>query len=267
MPNFKGNLQQDDNASNCKIGALANPAPHFAPIDFLPQTFTDLDARRIADAKKLSCEAYRQINKAVADLEVAFRKQRMRSDATDTEAGALIFMMQQGLRAAVRGDRLFAPSRAKIARERGRSLRSVTRAIHTLKSIGAFLVARYERGGRWKGKGLSTEFVLPPVDAFLEGIATLNFRLSDKVLNSVRKAFAMAFRKPAKEAASPQKKEKIFTWTRGPSIIESIICKALRRGQEERENPDRAAICPKSLRRARRKPRATPQILDGASYV
>lgn len=184
-------------------------AEKYAPIDFLPKTCRDSDARKREAAIEALKSRYVKNRQVSAGLSASLKRQCLRGGLTRIEAEILSIKVRMNLNAAARGERTYIPTRRALANEVGCSDRTVTRAIARLVGLGLITPVRYQRGGRWHGKGLSTEFRTAEFGEILSVLRELGYRLGAGIRDAVSSAISWAKSamsgKPD-DQPSPQKK-------------------------------------------------------------
>lgn len=130
---------------------------------------------------------YRQAKAVSKGLQTVLQRQR-KGDLTRAEGEILSAMILQNLRACVRKELFYRPTRARLARDTGYSVRTVSKALTHFKELGLITVARYAKGGRLgdKGTGLATEFRSGRLKGFCEAMASLGYRLGKSLLAELR---------------------------------------------------------------------------------
>jgi len=150
----------------------------FSPTDHLPQARSDRDlARGNAEIERRK-GLFRQARNTAQAIRTLTDRQPAGS-LTRAEAAILSEMVLQNLRACVRRDLSYRPTRKRLAKATGYSERTVSTAIARLKDAGVVVVARYAKGGRLgdKGRGLATEFRAGCLQFLADQLAGLGYRL------------------------------------------------------------------------------------------
>lgn len=153
-------------------------APHtFEPRDHLPASLRDADCRRRDDEIDRRKSLFRQARGMASALRTVTEKQRGR--LTRADGHILSLMILQNLRSCVRRERLYTPTRARLARLSGYDIRTVSRALAKLKAAGVIVIARYPQGGRLghRGRGLATEFRSGCLQFLADQLAALGYKL------------------------------------------------------------------------------------------
>ena len=142
---------------------------------------------------------YQQANRDARALRTLFDRQKT-GGLTRCEGAVLSRMVLANMRATIRKERTYRPTRAGIAKDTGYSVRSVSRALSRLKALGVIRPARYAKGGRDpKGQGLSTEWVSGGIVDLAKTLHSLGYRLGKVIaarLNELGRWCAAVFKRP-----------------------------------------------------------------------
>ncbi|WP_138468246.1 hypothetical protein [Poseidonocella sp. HB161398] len=148
------------------------------PLDHLPKSLRDRDCIRLNEEVERRKSLFRQARAVSSGLRTIFERQAG-GRLTRAEGAVFEVMVLQNLRACVRKERHYRPTRAMIARRTGYSERTVSKAIARFKEAGLVVVQRYAKGGRLgdKGHGLATEFRSGCMQFLGDQLAALGYRL------------------------------------------------------------------------------------------
>lgn len=149
-----------------------------SPIDHLPATLRDRDCIRLEEAIERRKALFRQARSVSAALR-SITERQPQGQLTRAEGAILSQMLLQNLRACVRQERHYRPTRALLAKRTGYSERTVSKAIGRFKDLGLVVAQRYAKGGRLgdKGKGLATEFRSGCLQFLCDQLKALGYRL------------------------------------------------------------------------------------------
>ena len=148
------------------------------PIDHLPASLRDRDCLKRAEEIERRKTLFRQARGVAMSLRSITDRQRG-GRLTRADGHILSLLVLQNLRACVRRERHYRPTRAMLAKSSGYSERTVSASIGRLKAAGIIVVARYATGGRLgnKGTGLATEFRSGCLQFLAEQLDGLGYRL------------------------------------------------------------------------------------------
>ncbi len=147
-------------------------------IDHLPQSVRDRDCIARDDEIERRKVLYREARAISAALRSVV-DHRHGGKFTRAEGAVLAALIRGNLRACVRKELFYRPTRRALAKDTGYSERTVSRAIGSVTRAGLIVVARYAKGGRMgdKGKGISTEFRSGCLQFVAGQLAALGYRL------------------------------------------------------------------------------------------
>jgi len=147
-------------------------APHYTPTDHLRHT------EAYYDAIKVRIGQFAGIKALARAIETTINKQP-KGALTDREGRVLAAMIRQNAIACVWKRRTYRPTRKRLARGTGLSVRTVSTALTKLKAAGIVVVERYGKGGRNgdRGQGLATEFRAGCMQFLADQLAALGYRL------------------------------------------------------------------------------------------
>lgn len=156
------------------------------PTDHLPKTVRDRDCIRRDEEIERRKVLYRQARNVSAALRTVTDRQRG-GQLTRADGAVLAHMVLQNVRACVRKEHHYRPTRARVARLTGYSERTVSKSIKRLTDAGLIVVQRYAKGGRLgnKGKGLSTEFRSGCIQFLCDQMASLGYRLGKDLRSDI----------------------------------------------------------------------------------
>lgn len=145
------------------------------PFDHVPKTAPD--HRRYDEEIERRKAMFRQARTTASALRTITDRQRGELSRADGHIMAL--MIQQNLRACVRREKHYRPTRRWLAEQSGYSERTASRSISRLKRAGIIVVSRYAQGGRvgHTGKGLATEFRTGCLQFVADQLVGLGFKL------------------------------------------------------------------------------------------
>lgn len=147
------------------------------PVDHIPASMRDSDCLRYAEKVERQKSLFRQARGVATALRTITDRQRGQLTRADGHVASL--MVLQNLRACVRGELFYRPTRRGLAKETGYSERTISASLTRLRKAGIGVVARYGKGGRLghKGKGLSTEWRSGCLQFLCDQLAALGYRL------------------------------------------------------------------------------------------
>ena len=159
----------------------------YEPHDHLPKSLRDEHCLRRDEEVETRQDLYRHAKAAAGGVRAIVERQP--GPLTRSECAVLWIMVRQDLRACVRRERTYRPTREGIADETGFSVRTVSRALARLKDLRLIEVVRYAKGGRAgnKGHGLATEFRSGGLMDLEERLAALGYRVG-KLGRSIKAA-------------------------------------------------------------------------------
>lgn len=148
------------------------------PTDHLPKTIRDSDCRRRDEEIERRKSLFRQA-RAVASALRTITERQPKGQLTRADGAVLATMVLQNLRACVRKELIYRPTRRWMARQTGYSERTVSTSIGRLKGAKLAVVSRYAKGGRLgdRGKGLATEFRTGCLQFLCEQLEQLGYRV------------------------------------------------------------------------------------------
>lgn len=148
------------------------------PIDHLPQTVRDNDIIRREEEIERRKTLFRQA-RAVSTALRTITDRQTDGHLTKADGAVLAHMVLQNLRACVRKERIYRPTRKRLAKVTGYSQRTVSKSITRLKDAGVLVVSRYAKGGRQgnNGKGLATEFRSGCLQFLTDQLKALGYRV------------------------------------------------------------------------------------------
>lgn len=151
---------------------------HYEPVDHVLKSVRDSDCRRYQETIERRKTMFRQARGVASALHTITDRQPA-GGLTRADGHILSMMVLQNLRACVRGERHYRPTRKVLARRSGYSERTVSAALTRLKSAGIVVAARYAKGGRLgdKGRGLATEWRSGCLQFLADQLAALGYRL------------------------------------------------------------------------------------------
>ena len=197
--------------------------PFVPPVDHLRATMHDRDYHRKNDAIERNKAMYRQARGVSTALRTSMERQP-KGGLTRADGAILSLMILQNLRACVRRQLFYCPTRARLAKLSGYSERTVSRAIARLIKAGLIVVARYAKGGRHgRGKGIATEFRSGCLQFLVEQMATLGYRLPKTLRADLTGLAAWAAvqcgEEPQHSTDTPSPVTKMSTGTQCPTTI------------------------------------------------
>lgn len=156
------------------------------PTDHLPKTVRDRDCIRRDEEIERRKVLYRQARNVSAALRTVTDRQRG-GQLTRADGAVLAQMILQNVRACVRKEHHYRPTRARVASLTGYSERTVSKSITRLKEAGLIVAQRYAKGGRLgnKGKGLATEFRSGCLQFLCDQMASLGYRLGKDLRSDI----------------------------------------------------------------------------------
>lgn len=196
-------------------------AATYQPIDHVPASVRDRDCQRRDEAVDRRKALYRQA-KALANALRAVTD-RQRGGLTRSAGHVLSILIRQNLRACVRKELFYMPTRAALAKETGLTERTVSAAISRLKEAGLIVIARYGKGGRLgrKGRGLATEFRSGCLTFCADQLAGLGYRLPTGLHDDLVGMAAWAARQTgeAPEQSADTPRERVSTGKKLPGTL------------------------------------------------
>jgi len=216
------------------------------PRDHLPASLRDSDCRRRDDEKDRRRAMYMQAKAAGNALRTIVRRQP--GPLTKADADVLAEMIRRNLGACVLRRRLYCPTRARLARDTGYDVRTVSRALTKLKAAGVIVAARYASGGRLghRGRGLATEFRSGCLQFLAEQLAGLGYRLPKSLRDDLAGLARWAAHQvgestePAPDSSRPEEP----TGTKCPSTFVCSLDRASPETQDGDDPPDSPAPAP-----------------------
>ncbi|WP_128910793.1 hypothetical protein [Tropicibacter alexandrii] len=164
------------------------------PTDHLPKTLPDRTCIRREEEIERRKSLFRQAKATSTGLRTALDQQYKRGSLTRADHLILTLMIRQNLRACVRKELFYRPTRKGLARASGYSQRTVSTSLARLKAAGLVVAVRYAKGGRLgdKGHGLATEWRSGCLQLLPDQLAALGYRLSKSFIADLRDLAAWA---------------------------------------------------------------------------